>query len=52
MPTGAPRLVAQPLHAAVAFAQFGVPDGYVTPHDSPAAYARAVEAARGRVAAT
>jgi hypothetical protein len=52
MPTGAPHLVAQPLHAAVAFAQFGVPDGYVTPHDSPAAYARAVEAARGRVAAT
>jgi len=52
MPTGAPRLVAHPLHAAVAFAKFGVPDGYVTPHDSPAAYARAVEAARGRSAAT
>jgi len=30
----------------VAFAWFGVPDGYVAPHDSPAAYARAVEAAR------
>jgi hypothetical protein len=52
MSTGAPCLMAHPLHAAVACAQFGVPDGYVTPHDSPAAYARAVEAARGRVAAT
>jgi hypothetical protein len=51
MSTGAPCLVAHPLHAAVAFAQFGVPDGYVTPHDSPAAYARAVEASRDRVAA-
>ena len=39
-------LTAHPLHAAVAFAWFGVPDGYVAPHDSPAAYARAVEAAR------
>jgi hypothetical protein len=52
MSTGEPCLIAHPLHAAVACAQFGVPDGYVTPHDSPAAYARAVEAARGRVAAT
>jgi hypothetical protein len=49
MSTGAPSRMAHPLHAAVAFAQFGVPDGYVAPHDSPAAYARAVEAARGRV---
>jgi hypothetical protein len=48
MSTGAPCLMA---HPAVAFAQLGVPDGYVAPHDSPAAYARAVEAARGRVAA-
>jgi hypothetical protein len=39
-------LTAHPLHAAVAFAWFGVPDGYVAPHDSPAAYARAVDAAR------
>jgi hypothetical protein len=52
MSTGAPRLIAHPLHAAVASAQFGVPDGYVTPYDSAAAYARAVEAARARVAAT
>jgi hypothetical protein len=34
---------AYPLYAAVAFARFAVPDGYVAPHDSPAAYARAVE---------
>jgi len=39
-------LTAHPLLAAVAFARFGVPDGYVGPHDSPAAYAQAVEAAR------
>jgi hypothetical protein len=41
-------LTAHPLHAAVAHARFGVPDGYVAPHDSPAAYARAseIEAAR------
>jgi hypothetical protein len=41
-------LSAHPLHAAVAHARFGVPDGYVAPHDSPAAYARAseIEAAR------
>jgi hypothetical protein len=38
-------LTAHPLHAAVAVAWFGVPDGYVAPHDSPAAYARAVKAA-------
>jgi hypothetical protein len=52
MSTAVPCLVAHPLQAAVARAQFGVPDGYVAPHDSPAAYARAVEAAaRGRSAA-
>jgi len=45
-------LTAHPLYAAVAFARFGVPDGYVTPHDSPAAYARAVEAAHGLTATT
>jgi hypothetical protein len=39
-------LTAHPLLAAVAFARFGVPEGYVAPHDSPAAFARAVEAAR------
>jgi hypothetical protein len=52
MSTPVPCVIARPLHAAVAFAHFGVPDGYVAPHDSPAAYARAVEAARGRTAAT
>jgi hypothetical protein len=52
MSTAVPCVIAHPLHAAVAFAHFGVPDGYVAPHDSPAAYARAVEAARGRTAAT
>jgi len=46
MTTAVSRLTAHPLHAAVALARFGVPDGYVAPHDSPAAYARAVEAAR------
>jgi hypothetical protein len=46
MSTALVSLVAHPLHAAVAFAHFGVPDGYVGPHDSPAAFARAVEAAR------
>jgi hypothetical protein len=51
MSTGAPCPIAHPLQAAVAFAQFGVPDGYVTPHDSPASYARAVETARARAAA-
>ena len=45
MTTAVSRLTAHPLHAAVALARFGVPDGYVAPHDSPAAYARAVEAA-------
>jgi hypothetical protein len=45
-------LTAHPLSAAVAFAHFGAPEGYVAPHDSPAAYARAVEAARRRAAAT
>ena len=43
MSTAAPGFTAHPLYAAVAFAHFGVPDGYVAPHDSPAAYARAVE---------
>ncbi|MDX6724073.1 MAG: hypothetical protein QOD73_2477 [Solirubrobacteraceae bacterium] len=51
MSTGSPCLMVHPVHAAVASAQFGVPDGYVAPHDSPAAYARAVEAAGGRIAA-
>jgi hypothetical protein len=46
MTTAVSRLTAHPLHAAVALARFGVPDGYVAPHDSPAAYARAVKAAR------
>jgi hypothetical protein len=46
MPTAPLWLTAYPLLAAVAFAHFGVPDGYVGPHDSPAAYAQAVEAAR------
>jgi hypothetical protein len=46
MSTAVPGFTAHPLYAAVAFAHFGVPDGYVAPHDSPAAYARAVEAAR------
>ena len=46
MSTALSSLAAHPLHAAVAFAHFGVPDGYVGPHDSPAAFARAVEAAR------
>jgi hypothetical protein len=44
MSTAVSCLTAHPLHAA-AIAHFGVPDGYVGPHDSPAAYARAVEAA-------
>jgi hypothetical protein len=48
MSTPVPGFIAHPLYAAVAFAHFGVPDGYVGPHDSPAAYARAVEAARCR----
>jgi hypothetical protein len=48
MSTVVPGFTAHPLYAAVAFAHFGVPDGYVAPHDSPAAYARAVEAARCR----
>jgi hypothetical protein len=43
MSTAVPGFTAHPLYAAVAFARFGVPDGYVAPHDSPAAYARAVE---------
>jgi hypothetical protein len=42
MSTAVPGFTAHPLYAA-AFAHFGVPDGYVTPHDSPAAYAQAVE---------
>ena len=46
MPTALSSLAVHPLHAAVALAHFGVPDGYVGPHDSPAAFARAVEAAR------
>jgi hypothetical protein len=46
MSTAVSSLAAHPLYAAVAFAHFGVPDGYVAPHDSPAAYARAVDAAR------
>lgn len=46
MPTAVSCWTAHPLHAAVALARFGVPDGYVAPHDSPAAYARAVQAAR------
>jgi hypothetical protein len=46
MSTALLSLAAHPLHAAVAFAHFGAPDGYVGPHDSPAAFARAVEAAR------
>jgi len=46
MSTASSSLAAHPLHAAVALAHFGVPDGYVGPHDSPAAFARAVEAAR------
>jgi len=45
-------LTAHPLYAAVAVARFGVPNGYVAPHDSPAAHARAVEAAHGRTATT
>jgi len=52
MCTAESGFTAPPLHAAVALAHFGAPDGYVAPHDSPAAYARAVEAARGRTAAT
>jgi hypothetical protein len=43
MSTAVPGFTAHPLYAAVAFARFGVPDGYVAPHDSPAGYARAVE---------
>jgi hypothetical protein len=43
MSTAVPGFTAHPLYAAVAFARFGVPDGHVAPHDSPAAYARAVE---------
>ena len=46
MSTAVSSLAAHPLYAAVAFAHFGVPDGYVAPYDSPAAFARAVEAAR------
>ncbi len=46
MSTALSSLAVHPLHAAVALAHFGVPDGYVGPHDSPAAFARAVEAAR------
>jgi hypothetical protein len=46
MSTAVSSLAAHPLYAAVAFAHFGVPDGYVGPHDSPAAFARAVDAAR------
>ena len=46
MSTAVSDLTAHPLAAAVALARFGVPDGYVAPHDSPAAYAHAVEAAR------
>jgi len=45
-------LTAHPLYAAVAVARFGVPNGYVARHDSPAAHARAVEAAHGRTATT
>jgi hypothetical protein len=52
MSTPVPGFIAHPLYAAVAFAHFGVPDGYVGPHDSPAAYARAVEAARCRTLVT
>jgi hypothetical protein len=44
--TAVSDFTAHPLSAAVALARFGVPDGYVAPHDSPAAFARAVEAAR------
>jgi hypothetical protein len=46
MSTASSCLTAHPLLAVVASARFGVPDGYVAPHDSPAAYAQAVEAAR------
>ena len=42
---------AHPLFAAVAFARFGVPDGYVTPYDSPGAFARATELEAARLAA-
>jgi hypothetical protein len=45
MSTAASDFTAHPLYAVVASAHFGVPDGYVAPHDSPAAYARAVAAA-------
>jgi hypothetical protein len=48
MSTAVPGFTAHPLYAAVAFAHFGVPDGYVAPHDSLTAYERAVEAARSR----
>ena len=44
-------LTAHPLHAAVAHARFSVPDGYVAPHDSPAAYARAAEMEAARALA-
>jgi hypothetical protein len=46
MSTAVSDFTAHPLYAAVALARFGVPDGYVPPHDSPAAYARAVEVVR------
>jgi hypothetical protein len=46
MSTAVSSLAAHPLHAAVALAHFGAPDGHVGPHDSPAAFERAVEAAR------
>jgi hypothetical protein len=49
MSTAVPGFTAHPLYAAVAFAHFGVPDGYVTPHDSPAAYAQAVAGRPPRV---
>ena len=45
MSTALSDLTAHPLYAAVALARFGVPDGYVAPHDSPVAYAHAVAAA-------
>jgi hypothetical protein len=49
MSPAVPGFTAHPLYAAVAFAHFGVPDGYVAPHDSPAAYARAVEGRHPKV---
>jgi hypothetical protein len=44
-------LSVHPLPAAVAHARFGIPDGYVAPHESPAAYARATETEAARAIA-